>query len=94
VPWRLADRLKADALPSDPAREIEINVSDTGCGIPRPNLERIFLSPSSPQGAKRHGLGRGGGVGDRRETQTAGIEVESEVGKGTTFRVLLPIGET
>jgi two-component system, NtrC family, sensor kinase len=74
------------------APTVEISVSDTGCGIPAAHLERIFEPFFSTKGRKGTGLGLAvaWGIVERHNGR---IEVESEVGKGTTFRVLLPIGE-
>lgn len=65
-------------------------VSDTGCGIPGENLERIFdpFFTTKPVGV---GTGLGLAICHRIVTELGGsIEVESEVGRGTVFRVLLP----
>ena len=89
----LATGLKTNGdAPQTRTREIEIRVSDTGCGIPAANLERIFEPFFSTKGRKGTGLGLAVAWGIV-EKHNGRIEVESEVGKGTTFRVLLPIGE-
>jgi len=75
------------------ASEIELRVSDTGCGIPAANLQRVFDPFFSTKGPKGTGLGLAVAWGII-EKHNGRIEVESEVGKGTTFRVLLPIGES
>ena len=74
------------------ATEVEIRVSDTGCGIPPGNLQRIFDPFFSTKGPKGTGLGLAVAWGII-EKHNGHIEVDSTVGKGTTFRVLLPIGE-
>jgi two-component system NtrC family sensor kinase len=74
------------------AQQVEIRVSDTGCGIPAADLQRIFDPFFSTKGPKGTGLGLAVAWGII-EKHNGRIEVESEVGKGTTFRVLLPIGE-
>jgi two-component system, NtrC family, sensor kinase len=73
--------------------EVEIRVSDTGCGIPPGNLQRIFDPFFSTKGPKGTGLGLAVAWGIV-EKHNGRIEVDSTVGKGTTFRVLLPIGDT
>jgi two-component system NtrC family sensor kinase len=73
------------------AKEIEIRVSDTGCGITPDNLQKIFDPFFSTKGPKGTGLGLAVAWGIV-EKHNGRIEVESEVGKGTTFRVLLPLG--
>jgi signal transduction histidine kinase len=74
-------------------KRVLVEVSDTGCGIPPENLERIF-SPfftTKPVGA---GTGLGLSVSHSIVTALGGdISVESEVGRGTTFRVSLPVYE-
>ena len=69
---------------------VAIEVTDTGCGIPKENLERIFdpFYTTKPVGV---GTGLGLAICHRIVSELAGaIEVESQVGGGTTFRVLLP----
>lgn len=69
-----------------------LSVSDTGCGMSREFLERSLFRPF--QTTKKRGIGIGM-YQSRRIIEAHGgrIEVESEQGKGTTFRVLLPTGE-
>jgi two-component system NtrC family sensor kinase len=89
----LATTLKTpDGVAEAESREIEISVSDTGCGIPEAQIERLFEPFFSTKGRKGTGLGLAVAWGIV-EKHNGRIEVESEVGKGTTFRVLLPIGE-
>jgi signal transduction histidine kinase len=67
-----------------------IEVTDTGCGIAPENLERIFdpFFTTKPVGV---GTGLGLPICHRIVSEFGGaMEVESEVGRGTTFRVLLP----
>jgi signal transduction histidine kinase len=70
---------------------IEIRFSDTGCGIPKENLEKIF-DPffTTKEAGKGTGLGLAVIYGIV-ERHNGSIDVESEVGKGTTFIVKLPI---
>ncbi|WP_257459906.1 sensor histidine kinase [Archangium lipolyticum] len=68
-----------------------VEVSDTGCGIPPENLERIFrpFFTTKPAGV---GSGLGLSVCHRIITAHGGeLTVESEQGRGTTFRVSLPV---
>jgi two-component system NtrC family sensor kinase len=89
----LATTLKTHAgVAEAQSREIEISVTDTGCGIPEAHLERLFEPFFSTKGRKGTGLGLAVAWGIV-EKHHGRIEVESDVGKGTTFRVLLPIGE-
>ena len=75
-----------------PGEFVVIDVTDTGCGIPPENLNRIFDPFFS---TKQNVVGSGTGLGLAMVygivRQTEGfIKVESEVGKGTTFSIHLP----
>jgi PAS domain S-box-containing protein len=67
---------------------LQVNVADTGEGIARENLQAIFdpFFTTKPQGS---GLGLSI-VYRIMEEHNGDIQVESEVGKGTTFALLLP----
>jgi two-component system, NtrC family, sensor kinase len=84
--------LPARKLPGggEPAPVVEIAISDTGCGIPAANLQRIF-DPffTSKEVGKGTGLGLSVSYGIVR-SHGGEIEVESTVGEGSTFRILLP----
>lgn len=90
---------KAPAKPgAEAVPMIEIAIKDTGCGIPEADLQRIF-DPffTSKEVGKGTGLGLSVSYGIVK-AHGGRIEVESAVGKGSTFRVLLPttspFGET
>ena len=73
---------------------IQLEVSDTGKGISEENMERIFGKFEQENNSIRrvHG-GSGLGLAITKqliELQGGEITCESEVGKGTTFRVRLP----
>jgi len=75
-------------------QDIQIRVSDTGCGIPPGNLPRIF----DPFFTTRD-VGKGAGLGlavcrDIVHTHGGRIDVESRIGEGTTFTVYLPVIES
>lgn len=73
------------------AGNVAISVSDTGCGIPGENMDRIFEPFFT---TKEIGTGTGLGLAISYEiVQSHGgvINVKSEVGRGTTFTVRLPI---
>jgi PAS domain S-box-containing protein len=68
-----------------------VEVSDTGCGIPQEIMARIF-DPFFT--TKPVGVGTGLGLSICHSIVAAGggeISVDSTVGKGTTFRVSLPV---
>jgi two-component system NtrC family sensor kinase len=70
---------------------IELEFADTGHGISRENLEKIF-DPFFTTKDTGHGVGLGLAIsyGIVKEHKGA-ISVESEIGKGTTFTVRLPV---
>ncbi len=66
-----------------------VSFRDNGCGIPEENLEKIFepLFTTKPKG-----IGLGLAITKRLVEQNSGtIEVASQVKKGTTFTVRLPV---
>lgn len=69
---------------------IEVRISDTGVGISKEDLPRIFEPFYSTKGQKGTGLGLAviWGIIDNHNGT---INVESEEGKGTTFIVRLPL---
>ncbi len=70
---------------------VSVEISDTGCGVPKENLSRIFdpFFTTKPVG-KGTGLGLSLSYGIvQKHSGTLGVE--SEVGKGTTFRLTLPV---
>jgi len=74
-----------------PSPVVEIAITDTGCGIPEENLQRIF-DPFFTSKAVGKGTGLGLSVSHGIvEAHGGTIEVSSTVGEGSTFRVLLPM---
>ena len=69
---------------------VEIKISDTGNGITKEDLARIFEPFYTTKGQKGTGLGLAviWGIIDNHNGT---INVESELGKGTTFTIHLPI---
>jgi two-component system NtrC family sensor kinase len=70
---------------------VEISIVDTGCGIAENDLRRIFDPFFTTKG-----VGQGTGLGlsvshGIVKAHGGAIEVESEVGVGTQFRVYLPL---
>ena len=73
---------------------IEIKFTDTGCGIAPENLKEIFTPFFS---TKEQGKGTGLGLYICKsliKTLNGDISVQSEVGKGTSFTISLPVRET
>ncbi|MCI0749887.1 MAG: response regulator [Nevskiales bacterium] len=69
---------------------VAVEVRDTGCGIPAENLSRIFdpFFTTKPVGV---GTGLGLSICHQIVSGFGGdIQVDSQTGKGTAFRVLLP----
>ncbi|ROR01695.1 PAS domain S-box protein [Desulfosoma caldarium] len=88
----LSEPRLAQALGVAPGMYLCLSVTDTGPGIPPDLLDRIFepFFTTKP-------LGEGTGLGlsvvhGIVRTHKGGIDVHSEPGKGTTFRVYLPKG--
>ncbi len=91
-----------DALPGDGAirlsahrrdREVNIEVSDSGVGMPPEVQARIFEPFFTTKGDRGTGLGLAQvfGIVERHRGR---VEVESAVGRGTTVRLVLPSDAT
>jgi two-component system sensor kinase FixL len=70
--------------------KVEIAILDSGCGISKEDLGKVF-SPFFT--TKRHGTGLGLSISKSiiEEHPGSSLAVESEGGKGTLFRVSLPV---
>lgn len=70
---------------------IFVSVTDTGCGIPRDDLNRLF-EPFFTTKVVGKGTGLGLSISyDIVAKHNGDITVESEVGRGTTFTVRIPV---
>jgi len=90
VPSGREARVEARAVPGG----VELAVSDTGDGIPREDLPRIFerfYRVEKGRARSRGGTGLGLAIVKHvAEVHGGRVEVESATGRGTTFRILLP----
>jgi signal transduction histidine kinase len=88
IPGRGTLTIKTLALGTS---EVQVKISDTGVGIPRENMRKIF-----DPGFTTKGVGVGTGLGlsicfKIIQDHRGRIAVESEVGRGTTFTITLPV---
>jgi two-component system NtrC family sensor kinase len=72
---------------------VEISITDTGCGIPESDLQKVFDPFFTTKG-----VGKGTGLGlsvsyGTVESHRGTIEVDSIEGKGTEFRIYLAINK-
>ncbi|MGD9948102.1 MAG: PAS domain S-box protein [Desulfobulbus sp.] len=72
-----------------------ISIADTGCGIPADKIQKIY-DPFFTTKVVGKGTGQGLNIAYTiiTEKHKGTISVESEVGKGTTFNLILPFSET
>jgi len=89
----VAVRVRAIAAPGGSAAPlVELVVSDTGPGIPRAHLNRLFVPGFT---TKETGSGVGLAIAERVIAAHHGrITVESEEGRGTTITITLPTDKT
>ncbi len=73
--------------------QFRFEVKDTGKGIPQKSLETIFEPfQQGSEGAKKGGTGLGLAISKKQiELMGGELSVESEVGQGSTFSVILPL---
>jgi len=90
---KFTDKGRVEISISSERQDIKIEVSDTGHGIPRRDLPKIFNPFFKTKGRNQIVEGSGLGLTIVREIvalHAGEIKVESDVGKSTTFVVLLP----
>ena len=81
-------------LPSKDGRWLKISIADTGIGITDESKKKIF-DPFFTTKKMGEGTGLGLAICEKIVKEHSGkIEVESEVGKGSTFLISIPIFET
>ena len=83
--------LTVETRHDDKKNQVSVRITDTGCGIPQDIQEAIF-DPFFTTKDPGEGTGLGLAVACRIAQAHGGrTEVESEVGKGTTLTVFLPV---
>jgi two-component system sensor histidine kinase ResE len=76
--------------------EMEISITDTGSGVPKETLPRLFDRFYQVDTSRAGGEGHGAGLGlaivkEIVEAHGGRISVRSELGHGTTFVIHLPL---
>ena len=85
---------KVDVSASTDEHGFILSVSDTGPGIPQESMPNLFTRFYRVPGTEKMSTGTGLGLSICKrivEAHHGRIEVQSEVGTGTTFKVFLPI---
>jgi PAS domain S-box-containing protein len=78
-----------------PTRRLTIVVSDTGYGIAEEDISHVFEAFFSKKKTEQQGTGLGLFLSKQIvESHGGRIEVESALGKGTTFRIRLPVSQS
>jgi signal transduction histidine kinase len=87
-------QVRVTASPVGSGEQINIEIKDTGVGIPRESLPLIFEPFRQVEGSASRslgGVGLGLAIAKRLLNLLNGtVEVTSEVGKGTTFLITMP----
>jgi len=83
-------RITIGVRPAAEPGYVEVTVGDTGCGIPAADLDKIWVTLYTTKNSKVHvGLGLAACL-QVVEQMEGRIYVQSAVGVGTTFTILLP----
>jgi len=77
--------------PLKPGKYVSLTVQDTGCGMSEETLDRIF-DPFFTTKFTGRGLGLAAVLGIMR-AHKGGLRVTSQLGQGTTFELLFPVGK-
>jgi signal transduction histidine kinase len=91
---RISTQIQSTPAPSGENRRwVEISIADTGIGITEESKKRIF-DPFFTTKKIGEGTGLGLAICEKIIKEHAGrLEVESEVGKGSTFSIFIPTPE-
>jgi len=85
--------ISAKVVEKDKKKKVAISFQDTGCGIPKENLGEIF-EPFFTTKQEMKSLGLGLAICyEIIQEHNGEILVESEVGKGTKFTIILPCND-
>jgi two-component system phosphate regulon sensor histidine kinase PhoR len=87
--------LDGDGAAAAGPRQVVVRVTDTGIGIPPEHLDRVFERFYQVNASRTSSAGRGTGLGLAIVKHAAAamggtVQLESEVGKGTTVTCVLP----
>ena len=87
-----AELADATLRPASPAREyVQIEVIDSGCGMSKETQQKIF-EPFFTTKFTGRGLGLSAVIGIVK-AHSGVLKIESQVGEGTTFKILLPLAD-
>lgn len=80
-----------DLVVTGNSKTITITIQDYGCGIPKNIIDKLFKEMVTTKGKNGTGLGLYMSYSTIKARFNGDITVESEEGKGTTFKIILPL---
>jgi signal transduction histidine kinase len=87
---RAEQHITIGVRPADEPGLVEVTITDTGCGIPAADMDKMWVTFYTTKNSKVHpGLGLAACL-QVVEQMDGKISAHSEVGVGTTFTILLP----
>ncbi|WP_395670231.1 ATP-binding protein [Phenylobacterium sp.] len=94
--FTLEGAIRVTVAPSDDQQSACVTVADTGIGIPAEEMPRLFERFHRVEGAQGRSF-EGSGIGlalvhELVRLHGGDIRAESQVGKGTTFTITVPLG--